>query len=113
MVFISFPNLLTSEEEHLLKRYEKLAKKQKSLDKATKPEPEVVTTTNNRPIEAKDAKKVIEKLKKTGQLPMIQPNKKSEFKRKLPAATAAAKQPKVTMEDNREVVTYDDDDLFS
>lgn len=111
MVFISFPSSLTNEEEALLKKYEKLDKKRKSLEKASKPEPEVVTTTNNKPLEAKDAKKVIEKLKKTGQLPMIQTNKKSEFKRKLPQNSTANKQPKVE-EENREVVSYEDD-LFS
>lgn len=113
MVFISFPNSTTSEEEALLKKYEKLEKKRKSLEKANKPEPEVVTSTDNRPLEAKDAKKVIEKLKKTGQLPMIQTNRKSEFKRKLPqsAANSSNKQPKI-VEEPREVVSYEDD-LFS
>lgn len=96
-----------------MKKYEKLEKKRKSLEKANKPEPEVVATTNNRPVEAKDAKKVIEKLKKTGQLPMIQANKKSEFKRKIPqnAQSSANKQPKIA-EESREVVSYDDD-LFT
>lgn len=107
MVFISFPNSTTSEEETLLKKYEKLEKKRKSLEKATKPEPEVVAITNNKPPEAKDAKKVIEKLKKTGQLPIINTGKKSEFKRKLPQ-NSANKQPKVA-DDSREVVSYDDD----
>lgn len=97
----------------MLKRYEKLTKKQKSLEKVTKPEPEVINTTNNRPLEAKDAKKVIENLKKCGQLPMIQANKKSEFKRKLPANVVTKKQQKAELEDSREIVRYDDDDLFS
>lgn len=117
MVFISFPTSTTSEEEALLKKYEKLEKKRKSLEKATKPEPEVVATTNNKPLEAKDARKVIEKLKKTGQLPqiMINSGRKSEFKRKLPSggssASSAAKQAKIA-DESREVVSYEDD-LFS
>lgn len=109
MVFISFPNSNTSEEEALLKKYEKLQKKRRSLEKATKPKPEIVATTNNKPLEAKDAKKVIEKLKETGRIPqIINMNRKSQFKRKIPAASAS-KQPKV---EAREVVSYEDD-LFS
>lgn len=115
MVFISFPNNTTSEEEALLKKYLKLEKKRKSLEKAAKPEPEVVATTNNKPLEAKDAKKVIEKLKKTGQLPQIIINngRKSEFKRKVPLnnPAAVAKHSKV-LDESREVVSYEDD-LFS
>lgn len=111
MVFISFPTSTTSEEEGLLKKYQKLEKKRKSLEKAAKPEPEVVATTNDKPLEVKDAKKVIEKLKKTGQLPQIMSNtgRKSEFKRKIPQnfATPANKQPKKD-EESREVVSYDD-----
>lgn len=106
MVFISFPPSTTSEEQSLLKKYEKLEKKRKSLDKAFKPEPEVVATTNNKPLEAKDAKKFIEKLKKAGQLPQISTNRKSEFKRKIPQNTAT-KQQKVE-DDSREVVSYED-----
>lgn len=98
-----------------MKKYEKLDKKRKQLGKVHKPEPEVVTATSNRPLEAKDAKKVIEKLKKTGQLPMIQANKKSEFKRKIPqnlsSSQTAMKRAKAA-EESREVVSYDDD-LFS
>lgn len=114
MVFISFPSSTTSEEETLLKKYEKLEKKRKSLEKAAKPEPEVVATTSNKPLEAKDAKLVIEKLKKTGQLPQIvNSNRKSEFKRKIPQTPASTsnKQPKL-VDESREVVSYDDD-LFS
>lgn len=95
----------------MLKKYEKLEKKRKNLEKANKPEPEVVATINSKPPEAKDAKKVIEKLKKTGQLPIINTGKKSEFKRKLPQTSSSNKQPKV-VEESREVVTYEDD-LFS
>lgn len=106
MVFISFPNSTTSEEEALLKKYEKLQKKRKSLEIAAKPKPEVVTTTSNKPLEAKDAKKVIENLKKTGRIPqIINPAKKSEFKRKIPT-NSAAKQPKI---EAREVMSYEDD----
>lgn len=110
MVFISFPTNTTSEEDALSKKYEKLDKKRKLLEKANKPEPEVVAVTNNRPLEAKDAKKVIETLKKTGQLPMIQANKKFGFKRKLPqvSANSANKQTKVE-EEKREVISYEDD----
>lgn len=116
MVFISFPTSTTSEEENLLKKYQKLEKKRKSLEKSAKPEPEVVATTNNKPLEVKDAKKVIEKLKKTGQLPqiIINTNKKTEFKRKIPqssAASSANKQPKIE-DEQREVVSYEDN-LFS
>lgn len=113
MVFISFPSSTTSEEENLVKKYEKLEKKRKSLEKAAKPEPEVVATTSNKPLEAKDAKKVIEKLKKMGQLPQItNTGRKSEFKRKIPQTPASgSKQAKVS-EEQREVVSYDDD-LFS
>lgn len=116
MVFISFPNSTTSEEESLIKKYEKLQKKRRSLEKAAKPKPEIVATTNNKPLEAKDAKKVIEKLKQSGQLPqIINTNRKSEFKRKIPlntATTSANKQSKVS-DEKREVVSYDEDDLFS
>lgn len=115
MVFISFPNSTTSEEENLLKKYEKLEKKKASLIKAAKPEPEVVATTSNKPLEVKDAKQVIEKLKRTGQLPQIQINsgRKSEFKRKIPqsAASSANKSAQIT-DESREVVSYEDD-LFS
>lgn len=119
MVFISFPPNHTSEEENLLKKYEKLAKKIASLDKASKPEPEIVATTNNKPVEAKDARKVIEKLKKTGQLSqinqLINSGKKTEFKRKIPqsslAHSSANKQARLD-EESREVVSYEDD-LFS
>lgn len=114
MVFISFPTSTTSEEETLIKKYEKLEKKKKSLEKATKPEPEIVTKTNNKPLEAKDAKTVIEKLKQTGQLPQIilKPSVKSEFKRKIPSSasahSSASKQAKV-VEEARGIVSYDDD----
>lgn len=115
MVFISFPTSTTSEEEALLKKYDKLDKKKRSLEKAAKPEPEVVAISNNKPPEAKDAKKVIERLKKMGQLPQItNSGRKSEFKRKIPqiAATSSAnKQPKLE-DDSREVISYEDD-LFS
>lgn len=116
MVFISFPNSTTSEEENLLKKYEKLEKKRKSLEKAQKPVPEVVTTTNDKPLEAKDARKLIEKLKKTGQLSKIVINngRKSEFKRKIPqnpAGVSAIKQPKA-VEEEREAICYEDD-IFS
>lgn len=117
MVFISFPSSNTSEEDALLKKYQKLEKKRKSLEKAAKPEPEIVATTNDKPLEVKDAKKVIENLKRTGQLPqiMINTGKKSEFKRKIPQNfdTPASKQSKNEQpEESREVVSYDDD-LFS
>lgn len=114
MVFISFPTSTTSEEELLVKKYEKLEKKRKSLQKAAKPAPEIVTTTNNKPLEAKDAKKVIEKLKKTGQLPQIVINsgRKSEFKRKIPQSITGSSANKLPKPDEREVVSYDDD-LFS
>lgn len=114
MVFISFPTSTTSEEETLLKKYEKLEKKRKALEKAAKPEPEVVAQTSSKPVEAKDAKKVIEKLKKTGQMPLIiNTSKKSEFKRKLPLHATPANKIKVpTDEEAREIVSYDDD-LFS
>lgn len=116
MVFISFPQTATSDEENLLKKYEKFERKKKSLEKAANPEPEVVATTNNRPLEAKDAKKVIEILKKTGQLPNIiaTQNKKTEFKRKIPtvntpsAQSSATKQAKVD-ETNREMVIYEEE----
>lgn len=116
MVFISFPTSTTSEEETLLKKYEKLEKKRNALEKSIKPEPEVVAQTNSKPVEAKDAKKVIERLKKTGQLPqIINTAKKSEFKRKIPQASSSSanKTPRVTEDEAREVVSYDDDDLFS
>jgi hypothetical protein len=109
MVFISFPTNLTSEEELLLKKYEKLEKKRKSKQ-VTKVEPEVVTD-NIKTLEVKDAKEVIAKLKKTGQLPVIQVNKKSEFKRKQPN-TSSVNKPSAVDEEAREVVSYDDD-LFS
>lgn len=120
MVFISFPQATTSEEDNLLKKYEKFERKKKSLEKAANPEPEVVATTNNRPLEAKDAKKVIENLKKTGQLPHIiaTQTKKTEFKRKIPTITtpnaqsSTAKQAKLDEakldEAKREMVTYDE-----
>lgn len=116
MVFISFPSSITSEEETLSKKYEKLARKRKALEDAAKPEPEVVTTTNNKPVEAIDAKKVIEKLKMTGQLPQIINNtgRKTEFKRKLPqnvGVSTTSKQAKVS-EAPRNLVSYEDD-LFS
>lgn len=111
MVFISFPNNTTSEEENLLKKYEKLAKKRKSLENAVKPEPQVVTTSSNKPLEAKDARIVIEKLKKTGQLPMITSNRKSEFKRKLPQTQKASKQVKVD-DVHRDILTYDDNEFL-
>lgn len=114
MVFISFPTSTTSEEDNLVKKYQKLVKKRRALEKATKPEPEVVATTSSKPLEAKDAKKFIEKLKKSGQLPLItNTNRKSEFKRKLPqnSASSSSKQPKVS-DESREVVSYEDD-LFS
>lgn len=116
MVFISFPTSTTSEEETLLKKYEKLDKKRKSLENSSKPEPEVIATTNSKPVEAMDAKKVIEKLKMTGQLPQIMNSagRKTEFKRKLPqggGSNSVNKQPKLS-EGSREVVSYDDD-LFS
>lgn len=113
MVFISFPTSTTSEEEGLLKKYEKLEKKKKSLEKAAKPEPEVVATINHgKPLEAKDAQKVIEKLKKSGQLPQILINtgKKTEFKRKI-RQNIASKQSDSSQE-SRSLVTYDED-LFS
>lgn len=99
-----------------MKKYAKLEKKRKSLLKATKPEPEVVSTTNNKPLEAKDAKKVIATLKKMGQLPQIvNTSRKSEFKRKIPqssaSSTSASKQPKPA-DESREVVSYDDDFLL-
>lgn len=116
MVFISFPQTTTSDEENLLKKYEKFERKKKSLEKASNPEPEVVATTNNRPLEVKDAKKVIEILKKTGQLPNIvaTQQKKTEFKRKIPTISAPSAQPSTTKqakldEANREMVTYDDE----
>lgn len=108
MVFISFPASLTSEEELLLKKYEKLDKKRKSK-LITKVEPEVVAD-NIKPLEVQNAKDVIAKLKKTGQLPVIQANKKSEFKRKQPSASVV-KANAVGEEEAREVVSYDD--LFS
>lgn len=116
MVFIKFPTSITSEEETLSKKYEKLARKRKALENAAKPEPEVVTTTNNKPVEAIDAKKVIEKLKMTGQLPQIINNtgRKTEFKRKLPqnvGTSAVSKQPKIS-DASRDVVSYEDD-IFS
>lgn len=114
MVFISFPTSTTSEEEALLKKYVKLDKKRKSLEKAAKPEPEIVATTNNRPLEAKDAKIVIEKLKKIGQLPQItNTGRKSEFKRKIPQTTAStAKIQAKSTEESRKMISYEDD-LFS
>lgn len=114
MVFISFPVSTTSEEENLLKKYEKLEKKRKALEKAIKPEPEVVAQTNSKPVEAIDAKKVIERLKRSGQLPqIINTSKKSEFKRKIPQTSASAnKQARQAEEESREVVSYEDD-LFS
>lgn len=119
MVFISFPVDTTSEEETLVKKYEKLAKKRKHLEKAAKPEPEVIAKTHNKPMEAKDAKKVIEKLKKTGQLNkiIINPGKKTEFKRKIPQQqmvhqSASKSETNADPEANREAVSYDDD-LFS
>lgn len=117
MVFISFPHSTTSEEDSLVKKFEKLEKKRKSLEKAANPEPEVVATTNIRTTEAKDAKKVIETLKRTGQLPYIiaNQNKKTEFKRKIPrtsnAQTSANNQARLA-EESREVLSYEDD-LFS
>jgi ribosomal protein L12E/L44/L45/RPP1/RPP2 len=108
MVFISFPTSFTSEEDFLMKKYEKLDKKRKAK-LVTKVEPEVVTD-NVKPLEVQNAKDVIAKLKKTGQLPVIQSNKKSEFKRKQPA-TAPVKTNAVDEEEAREVVSYDD--LFS
>jgi len=115
MVFISFPTSTTSEEESLLKKYEKLERKRKSLEKVAKTEPEVVATTNNKPLEAKDAKKVIEKLKKMGQLPQIMnTGRKSEFKRKIPqnSLPSLPKKTATVTEESREVVSYEDD-LFS
>lgn len=117
MVFISFPTNTTNEEEALLKKYEKLEKKKSSFEKAAKPEPEVVATTHNKPLEAKDAKKVIEKLKKTGQLQniIISNVKKSEFKRKIPPKASNSN---ISREDSsveagsRDIITYEDD-LFS
>lgn len=109
MVFISFPTSLTHEEEFLLKKYEKLDKKRKSKQ-VIKVEPEVVAD-NTKPLEVKNARDVIEKLKKKGQLPVIQANKKSEFKRKQPGG-AVHKPNVVGVEETREVVSYDDD-LFS
>lgn len=120
MVFISFPQSTSSEEENLLKKYEKLERKRKSLEKAANPEPEIVKTTFTRSTEAKDAKKVIEALKKSGQLPQIianQSKKAKEFKRKIPKSSAARSSSGGTQRESddeqpREVVSYDDD-LFS
>ena len=109
MVFISFPASLTSEEEFLLKKYEKLDKKRKSKQ-VTKVEPEIVAD-NVKPLEVQNAKDVIAKLKKSGQLPVIQANKKSEFKRKQPGAVVN-KTNSIGDEESREMVSYDDD-LFS
>ena len=109
MVFISFPSSTTSEEDTLLKKYEKLAKKRRSLEQSVKPEPEIVATSNNKPVEAKDAREVIERLKGKGRLPIITINKKSEFKRKAPQSSAPKQQ---KLMESREVVSYEDD-LFS
>ena len=87
------------------KKYEKLAKKRKSLEKSVKPEPEIIATSNSKPVEAKDAREVIERLKGNGRLPIITINRKSEFKRKAPQSSAIKQQ---KLEENREVVSYDD-----
>lgn len=116
MLFITFPQSTTSEEDNLVKKYQKYERKKKSLEKVANPEPEVVATTNNRPLEVKDAKKVIDILKKTGQLPQIRlsQTKKTEFKRKIPSVSGASAQPSSSKQakiedDDRELVTYDDD----
>ena len=93
-----------------MKKYEKLEKKRKAKQ-VTKVEPEVVAD-NTKPLEVLDAKEVIAKLKKTGQLPVIKASKKSEFKRKQPISTAM-RPSMVGDEEAREVVSYEDDDLFS
>lgn len=106
MVFISFPSNITSEEETLQKKYDKLEKKLR-LDQATKPEPEIVTKTDVRTVEAKDAKSVIEQLKRKGQLPQIK-SRKTEFKRKIVKTSG----PRPVTSDSRDVIAYEDDDLF-
>lgn len=114
MVFISFPANTTSDEENLLKKYEKLDKKKKSLEQASKPEPQVISKDLEKPLEAKDAKKVIEKLKQKGALPqIINSGKKQEFKRKLPANGVPKKQPKIQIDEARQEVVSYEDDLFS
>lgn len=107
MVFISFPTNTTSEEENLIKKYEKLDKKRKSLEQAEKPEPEIVSKNFDKPIEAKDAKKVIERLKKKGALPQISSGRKQEFKRKASQYVVPKKVVKVE-EEEEEQICYDD-----
>lgn len=109
MVFISFPSDTTSEEENLLKKYEKLERKRKAIRAAQKPEVEVEKSVKpNKAMEAIDAKLVIEQLKKKGALPqIINSGQKREFKRKMPANSI--KKPKVVEEEKREEISYDDD----
>lgn len=103
---------MTSEEETLLKKYDKLKRKITSLEKASQPEPSVKDADKIKPVEVRDAKQVIEDLKRTGQLTQIiqaTTQRKTEFKRKIPLAKA---KPGPKLDEPREVVSYEDD-LFS
>lgn len=119
MVFITFPTKTTSEEESLLKKYEKLDRKRNALIEASKPESETESKVAAKPVEVKDAKKVIDLLKQKGALPQIVNNseKKSEFKRKIPVNhTSSSKKVKITdtkqADEVREAEDVAYDDLF-
>ncbi|KAG9510414.1 hypothetical protein GZH46_01044, partial [Fragariocoptes setiger] len=118
MVFISFSDKYTEEENALKQKYEKLKRK---------PEPTVAPSLvsalkrNAHDVGAKDAKKVIESLKRTGALPQIKiPEQKvlmSGFKRSKAAERIGASKPppakkpdrtQADLEKEREVVSYED-----